>query len=79
MSVSDDLLNQVLGLPEQDRAAIAQRLLESLEPEDPGAEEAWAEEILARSDALHTGQVTTHDWREATEDIRKHLPRRQSH
>lgn len=77
MSVSDDLLNQVLALPEQDRAAIAQRLLESLEPEDLDAEEAWAEEILARSDAVHSGNYVAHDWREAIEDIRKRLGRSQ--
>ena len=78
MSIADDLLNQVLALPEQERAATAQQLLQSLEPEDPDADEAWAEEIQARSDALHTGELTVRDWREAIQDIRNQFGRKQT-
>jgi putative addiction module component (TIGR02574 family) len=77
MSTANDLFSQALALPVPERAALAQQLLHSLEPEDPDAEEAWAEEIQARSDALHRGELTVRDWREAIEDIRNHLPRRQ--
>jgi putative addiction module component (TIGR02574 family) len=70
MSTVDDLLTQALALPEQERAAMATQLLHSLEPEDPGAEDAWADEIQARSDAVHSGNYLAHDWREAVEDIR---------
>ena len=75
MSTVDELLHQVLALPEQQRAAMACQLLQSLEPEDAGAEDAWAAEIQARSDAVHSGNYVAHDWREALEDIRKNLPR----
>ncbi|HVA47805.1 MAG TPA: addiction module protein [Pirellulales bacterium] len=78
MSTVDDLLTQALALPEQQRAAMATQLLHSLEPEDPDAEDAWAEEIISRSDAVHRGDYTARDWREALDDIRKQLPRRQS-
>jgi putative addiction module component (TIGR02574 family) len=64
------LFTQALALPVAERAALAQQLLHSLEPEDPDAEEAWAKEIQARSDAVHSGNYVARDWREAIEDIR---------
>ena len=46
MKDTDALLEQVLSLPEHDRAEIATRILESLDPEsDRDVEEAWAAEI----------------------------------
>jgi putative addiction module component (TIGR02574 family) len=73
MSKVDDLYTQAMALPMLERAALAQQLLHSLEPEEPDAEEAWAGEIQARSDALHRGEFTVHDWREALDGIRKQL------
>lgn len=78
MSTADDLMIQALALPAQQRAAMAQQLLHSLEPEDPDAEDAWAEEIQARSDVVHSGNYIARDWREALDDIRKQLPRRKA-
>ena len=78
MSTADDLFTQALTLSVPERAALAHQLLHSLEPEDPDAEDAWADEIQARSDALHRGEFTARDWREALADIRKQLPRRES-
>lgn len=72
-STANDLLSQAMTLPARERAALAQQLLHSLHPEDDDAEEAWAEEIMRRSDALHKGEVTVHDWREALADIRHDL------
>lgn len=77
MSTVDDLYTQAMALPVSERAALAQQLLHSLEPEDPDAEEAWADEIQARSDALHRGELAVRDWREAIEDIREKLQREQ--
>ncbi|HEX5443447.1 MAG TPA: addiction module protein [Pirellulales bacterium] len=80
MSVADGLLNQALALPEQERANMAYQLLLSLEPEDSDsdAEDAWADEIMARSDAVHRGDCKARDWREALEDIRNQLRRNES-
>lgn len=53
MSETAALLDQVLSLPEQKRAEIAVRLLESLEPETlADVEVAWAEEIESRCAAV---------------------------
>lgn len=78
MISTDDLFAQALTLPFSERAALAQLLLESLEPDDPDAEEAWAEEIQRRSDALHRGELETCDWREAIEEIRNQLRQKQA-
>ena len=44
-----ELLNEALGLPAEARAALAARLIESLdETIDPDAEKLWAEEITRR-------------------------------
>lgn len=75
MSTAGGLLHQALSLPEQERANMAYELLLSLEPEDsdPDAENAWADEIMARSDAVHHGDYMARDWREALEDMRNQL------
>jgi putative addiction module component (TIGR02574 family) len=57
------LLSEVLDLPEQDRAEVAARILESLEEtQDAGVDEAWARELERRSAAVDSGQVVTSDW-----------------
>jgi hypothetical protein len=73
MSTVGDVFTQALALPARERSALAQQLLCSLEAEDTDAEEASAEEIQARSDAVHSGNYVAHDWREALEDIRREL------
>lgn len=82
MSTVNDVFAQALALPISERAALAEQLLHSLDPEDsdleaedPDADEAWEKEILARSDAVHSGNYIAHDWREAIEDIRQRLRR----
>ena len=59
------LLDAALALPEHDRAEIATKLLESLDPgvgED--VDEAWAIEIERRCAALDSGEAVTSDWNE---------------
>ena len=57
------LLSEVLDLPEQDRAEVAARILESLEEtQDADVDEAWARELERRSAAVDSGQVVTSDW-----------------
>ena len=64
-SSATNLLEQVLSLPERDRAEIAARLLESLDETDQdGVDEAWAQEIDRRYAALDNGEAVTSDWNE---------------
>ncbi|MEA2326528.1 MAG: hypothetical protein QOE68_1487 [Thermoanaerobaculia bacterium] len=57
------LLSEVLDLPEQDRAEVAARILESLdETQDDGVDEAWARELERRAAAVDSGEVVTSDW-----------------
>lgn len=81
MSAVEELLEQVLSLPESDRAMLAEALIRSLDPpgEEVSQEEckaAWAEEIRARSDAVHNGTAKLIDYDEAIAHIRG--PRRNS-
>lgn len=72
MSDTTALLEQVLSLPESDRADIAARLLESLDPEvQRDVDEAWAAEIERRCAAVDAGTLATSDW----SDVRARIER----
>jgi putative addiction module component (TIGR02574 family) len=63
MRDTEQLLAEVLDLPEQDRAEVAARILESLDDiHDAGVDEAWARELERRAAAVDSGQVVTSDW-----------------
>jgi putative addiction module component (TIGR02574 family) len=63
MRDTEQLVAEVLDLPEQDRAEVAARILQSLdETQDDGVDEAWARELERRSAAVDSGQVVTSDW-----------------
>jgi putative addiction module component (TIGR02574 family) len=63
MRDAQQLLSEVLDLPETDRAEVAARILESLEDShDAGVDDAWARELERRSAAVDSGQVVTSDW-----------------
>ncbi len=51
------ILAQINALSQQERAELAHAVLRSLEPEDPGAAEAWDEELERRVDRLRSGQA----------------------
>ena len=71
------LLDQVLGLPEEDRLAIASALLESVEGSvDPGWEDAWIEELERRDRAASARQEPAAEWSEVRERIRRRLAER---
>jgi putative addiction module component (TIGR02574 family) len=76
MTISNELLDRALALPEAERAALASRLLESLgsQDADPEAEQLWAAELEARLDSVAEGCFAARDWREAIADIRRRLP-----
>jgi putative addiction module component (TIGR02574 family) len=67
---SKQLLVEALRLSEEERAALAGELLESLDTEvDPDAEAAWAREIRARVSEIESGRVKTVPWAEARRRI----------
>ena len=52
------LLDEILSLPPQERAQLAERILDSLAPESAHAiEQMCAEEAEARLDAYHRGEI----------------------
>src|SRR5713226_6827083 len=71
---TERILEDVLALPDDQRAELAVRLLQSLEREgDPDAEEAWAAEIERRCAALDAGETTVSDWYDVRRRIEKEL------
>lgn len=52
------ILAQVGSLSQQERAELAQAVLRTLEPEEPGVAEAWDEELARRVARLRSGQAT---------------------
>jgi putative addiction module component (TIGR02574 family) len=67
---SKQLLVEALRLSEEERAALAGELLDSLDGEvDPDAEAAWAAEIRARVNQIESGEAKTVSWAEARRRI----------
>jgi len=65
-----ELLRQALALPVDARAALAGRLIESLDDTvDPSAEEKWSREIARRIEELDSGKVKPIPWAEARQQI----------
>lgn len=59
-----DLLKRALALPTDERAALANSLLESLDPQDESVQEAWDQEVARRMSDLKAGRATTVPWEE---------------
>jgi putative addiction module component (TIGR02574 family) len=56
-------LQVLLDLPESERAELATRLIDSLDPDhDAGVEDAWSTEILRRNADLDSGVVKPVPW-----------------
>ena len=55
--LAEKLIEQALGLPENERAAFAERLLSSLEPELSEIDQLWAKEAEDRLDAYERGEI----------------------
>jgi putative addiction module component (TIGR02574 family) len=65
-----EILKEALALPAEDRAALAEALLASLDPQvDEDAEAAWATEIDRRTTELDAGTVSTIPWREVRQRL----------
>ena len=74
MRDKEQILAEVLDLPEQDRAEVAARILESLEDiHDHGVDEAWARELERRGAAVDSGEVVTSDWNVLRQRIEREI------
>ncbi len=56
-TTTEDILQQLLSLPAETRARLAEQLLESLEPSDEKIRELWADEAERRLDAFERGEM----------------------
>jgi len=75
----DEILPSLLGLPPEDRARLAQALLDSLEePSSGSAEIEWIKEIERRVRELDSGQVQAVEWSIARERIARRLKERRA-
>lgn len=64
------LLAEAMRLPEEERAALAGELIQSLDREiDEDAEAAWSAEIRSRLDRVEAGTAKTVSWAEARRRI----------
>ena len=64
------ILAEALRFSDEERAALAGELIQSLEGEvDDDAEAAWSAEIRARLDRVDAGTATTIPWSEARRRI----------
>ena len=62
----DHVLDEVLGLPAEERSAVAAALIDSLEgTTDQSVSEAWRLELLRRREVLRSGQAKPVAWAEA--------------
>jgi len=75
MSIAQEILSRALELPDTERAAIAHRLLLSLEPEefDPESEYAWVQGIESRLARIDRGEYSASDWQDAVARLRQSL------
>ena len=77
MRRAETLLQEVLSLPDNERAEIAGALLESLEPApEADVETEWRQEVAARMAALEAGGVTTTPWEEIRDRFMARLSER---
>lgn len=67
----EQLLTLALELPPEQRAELAGRLIESLDPlPEEDVQEAWSEEIRRRLESLHSGTATTISFAESRRRVR---------
>lgn len=64
-----DLLKRALALPADERAALANTLLDSLETTNQSVQEAWDEEVARRIQDLKTGKAVTVPWEQLHRDL----------
>jgi putative addiction module component (TIGR02574 family) len=66
---TSDLLKRALALPVDERAALANTLLDSLEVADESVEDAWDKEVARRMEDLKAGKAVTVPWEELHREL----------
>jgi putative addiction module component (TIGR02574 family) len=64
-----DLLKRALALPVDERAALANTLLDSLETTNESVQEAWDEEVERRIKDLKAGKAVTVPWEQLHREL----------
>lgn len=64
-----DLLKRALALSLDERAALANTLLDSLEGADESVQEAWDKEVARRIEDLKAGKAVTVPWEELHREL----------
>jgi putative addiction module component (TIGR02574 family) len=64
-----DLLKRALALPVDERTALANTLLDSLEESDRSVQAAWDEEVARRMQDLQAGKAVTVPWEELHQEL----------
>ena len=75
---ADTLLQQVLELPREQRARVAEDVLLSLEEPGEDVAEAWVEALKRRSTDVAEGRVQTVEWHDARAEVTRELERRRA-
>lgn len=64
-----DLLKKALALPVDERAALANSLLDSLQITNEAVEEAWDREVARRISDLKAGKAVTVPWEQLHREL----------
>ena len=64
-----DLLKRALALPVDERAALANTLIDSLEAPNQSVDEAWDEEVARRMEDLKAGRAVTVPWEQLHREL----------
>ncbi len=64
-----DLLKRALALSVEERAALANTLLDSLETGNESVEEAWDKEVARRMQDLKAGKAVTVPWEQLHREL----------
>lgn len=64
-----DLLKRALALSADERAALANTLLDSLETRNESVQEAWDEEVARRMADLKAGKAVTVPWEQLHREL----------
>lgn len=72
---NDEILAQLLSLPVETRAALADKLLESLDPPDEKNQRLWAEEAERRVAAYERGEIDAIPGEEVFAKLRAKFPK----
>lgn len=72
----EQIVDEAMGLPNEDRALLADRLVESLDPAEDGyIRKLWVEEATRRRDEVRSGRVQTIPGEEALAQVRRAVAR----